>query len=350
MKKTLSLLMLLVFVCVQASYQQLNLLKNKIKKIQNQLEKDELTKKQADAKIQKIKKLLQKQNLTSQKLKQQYNLVEQKLNELNSIVKTEESLLKKHQNYQVKAKNNYLTSLFANNYLKTQYYLKVLKNNSQKTSSLQKQHLQFLCQNIENEKLIQDIDENAKKLNQTQKKQKKQLTKLNKKVKTISSLQKARLDSLNTYKKQAKKLAKLMQKLALQQKQKIGNFGSCTLPAKGKIAKFYGESKKGRLKSFSNGIDLILKTPYKIKAVKNGIVAFASYFNGFGRLVIVDHENGWFSLYANNTRLKVSKGDKVKMGQVIAIYDKTDKNFHFELRKGSKSVDPLPFLQELLND
>jgi murein DD-endopeptidase MepM/ murein hydrolase activator NlpD len=86
-----------------------------------------------------------------------------------------------------------------------------------------------------------------------------------------------------------------------------------------------------------------------IKAAENGIVAYAgNELKGYGNLVLVRHDNGFVSAYANNSELKVKKGDNVKRGQVIAASGQTGNvsspQLHFELRKGSTPVDPMGFL------
>ena len=116
-------------------------------------------------------------------------------------------------------------------------------------------------------------------------------------------------------------------------------------PARGHILKTFGE--KGGEKS--DGINIALPEGTPIKAAENGIVAYAgNELKGYGNLVLVRHDNGFVSAYANNSELKVKKGDNVKRGQVIAASGQTGNvsspQLHFELRKGSTPVDPMGFL------
>ncbi len=72
---------------------------------------------------------------------------------------------------------------------------------------------------------------------------------------------------------------------------------------------------------------------------------------GYGNLVLLRHDNGWVTAYAHNDELLVKRGDKVKRGQVIAKAGKTGSvdqpQVHFELRQGSRPVDPIPYLEKL---
>lgn len=99
----------------------------------------------------------------------------------------------------------------------------------------------------------------------------------------------------------------------------------------------------------SNGIDILVNEPLEVKAVDFGVVVFAEQFRSYGRLVIIDHQNGYFSLYGNNGRLLVTKDDMVSLGQTIAITGKMNHSdnymLHFELRRHSTPVDPLVYLE-----
>ena len=83
-----------------------------------------------------------------------------------------------------------------------------------------------------------------------------------------------------------------------------------------------------------------------------GAIAYAgNELKGYGNLVLLRHDNGWVTAYAHNDELLVKRGQKVKRGQVIAKAGKTGSvdqpQVHFELRQGSKPVDPLPYLEKL---
>jgi septal ring factor EnvC (AmiA/AmiB activator) len=64
-------------------------------------------------------------------------------------------------------------------------------------------------------------------------------------------------------------------------------------------------------------------------------------------MIIIDHQNGFLSLYSNVGKILVTKNDAVELGQIIAIAGKkqdTDQYLlHFELRKDNEAIDPLPY-------
>ena len=118
-------------------------------------------------------------------------------------------------------------------------------------------------------------------------------------------------------------------------------------PAKGRIIQAFGD--KGGVKS--TGINISVPEGTPIKAAEAGTVAYAgNEVKGFGNLVMVRHSDGWVSVYANASEIKVKRGDVIKRGQVIALSgqsgDVSAPQLHFELRKGSVPVDPVDHLSE----
>ena len=112
-------------------------------------------------------------------------------------------------------------------------------------------------------------------------------------------------------------------------------------PAKGRIIQGFG--------SGNDGINIALPEGTPVKAVENGVVAYAgNELKGYGNLVLIRHDNGYVSAYANNGELKVKRGEQVKRGQTIATSGQSGNvsspQLHFELRKGSTPVDPMPYL------
>ena len=99
----------------------------------------------------------------------------------------------------------------------------------------------------------------------------------------------------------------------------------------------------------NEGINVAVPEGTPIKAADDGVVAYAgNELKKYGNLVIVRHANGYVSAYGNASQLLVTRGDSIKRGQVIAHAGQTGNvtspQLHFEIRKGSTPVDPLPFL------
>ena len=89
----------------------------------------------------------------------------------------------------------------------------------------------------------------------------------------------------------------------------------------------------------------------EIRAADDGKVAYAgNELKSFGNLVLIRHANGWVTAYAHADRLLVNKDDEVRRGQVIAKAGRTGSvdqpQVHFELRQGSRPIDPTPHLTE----
>lgn len=121
-------------------------------------------------------------------------------------------------------------------------------------------------------------------------------------------------------------------------------------PLKGKVIRSYGEETRSYGTSIvNNGIDIAVPEGTPVKCVDDGEVVFSDRYGGQGKLVIIDHKNGYFSVYAYNSDLLVNRGDKVKKGQVIAKSGMTGSasqaSLHFELRRDGKAVNPLNYLE-----
>lgn len=119
-------------------------------------------------------------------------------------------------------------------------------------------------------------------------------------------------------------------------------------PVRGRILSKFGPKPNGK---HNDGINVAVPKGTSVKAAENGVVAYAgSELKGYGNLILVRHANNWVTAYAHNDRLIVKRGDKVKRGQIIAKAGKTGSvgkpQLHFELRKGSKPVDPLKHMAD----
>ncbi len=119
-------------------------------------------------------------------------------------------------------------------------------------------------------------------------------------------------------------------------------------PAKGKVIAEFGKRPDG---THNDGINVSVPAGTDVHAAEGGTVAYAgSELKGYGNLILVRHDNGWVSAYAHADTMLVKRGDAVKRGQVIAKAGKTgtvdQPQVHFELRQGSKPVDPMPHMEK----
>jgi murein DD-endopeptidase MepM/ murein hydrolase activator NlpD len=114
-------------------------------------------------------------------------------------------------------------------------------------------------------------------------------------------------------------------------------------PARGRIIRGFAGN---------DGINIALPEGTPVKAVEAGVVAYAgNELKGYGNLILIRHANGFVSAYANTSEIDVKRGETVKRGQIIAKSGQTGNvtspQLHFELRKGSKPVDPVQYLAGL---
>jgi murein DD-endopeptidase MepM/ murein hydrolase activator NlpD len=97
------------------------------------------------------------------------------------------------------------------------------------------------------------------------------------------------------------------------------------------------------------GIDIILPIGTPIRAASGGIVEFSGWnANGFGNLVVLDHGNGYRTLYAHQSERLVAEGGTVAQGDVIGLVGitgwATHSHLHFEIRQGYRPVFPCDHL------
>jgi len=117
-------------------------------------------------------------------------------------------------------------------------------------------------------------------------------------------------------------------------------------PVRAKIIVPFGPLPDG---TQNDGINLSVPEGTPVKAAEDGVVTYAgNAIKRYGNLVLVRHPNGYTTTYAHLSELLVKRNDMVKRGQVIARSGQTggvsSPQLHFEVRKGSTPVDPVPFL------
>jgi murein DD-endopeptidase MepM/ murein hydrolase activator NlpD len=113
-------------------------------------------------------------------------------------------------------------------------------------------------------------------------------------------------------------------------------------PVKGRILSGFGPGPGG---TYNDGINIAAPAGTPIRAAEDGVVAYAgNELRGFGNLVLLKHPNGWMSAYAHCDAILVKKGARVRRGQTIARVGATgavaEPQLHFELRRGTRALDP----------
>jgi murein DD-endopeptidase MepM/ murein hydrolase activator NlpD len=121
-------------------------------------------------------------------------------------------------------------------------------------------------------------------------------------------------------------------------------------PVNGQLLSRYGD----RIDPFSGegeihpGVDISAAMGTPVHAAADGVVTFAEYFAGYGKMVIIDHGDGTTTRYAHLSRFDVIPGQEIRRGDVLAYSGATGKvtspHLHFEVRRGGVPVNPMQFL------
>jgi septal ring factor EnvC (AmiA/AmiB activator) len=125
--------------------------------------------------------------------------------------------------------------------------------------------------------------------------------------------------------------------------------GRLKLPVRGELANRYGAAREEAGTSWK-GLFIRAVTGETVHAVADGRVVYADWLRGFGNLLILDHGQGYMSLYAYNEGLLRQVGEKVSGGdavaQVGASGDSADSGLYFELRRDGKPFDPMRWVAQ----
>lgn len=117
-------------------------------------------------------------------------------------------------------------------------------------------------------------------------------------------------------------------------------------PVKGAVTSYFGAT-KDMIKN--KGIDIQTPEGISVVASRSGKVSFCNeHLKGYGKTIIIDHQDGFYTVYTNNSRNLVSLGQYVNQGEVIAKTGKTGRasspTLHFEIRKQHIPQNPFYYL------
>jgi septal ring factor EnvC (AmiA/AmiB activator) len=123
--------------------------------------------------------------------------------------------------------------------------------------------------------------------------------------------------------------------------------GKLRLPVIGELTNRFGSQRQDSGLSWK-GLFISAKAGRDVKAVAGGRVVYADWLRGFGNLLILDHGDGYMSLYGNNESLLKQVGDQARAGDTIAAAGNSggnpDSGLYFELRFQGKPFDPIPWV------
>lgn len=129
--------------------------------------------------------------------------------------------------------------------------------------------------------------------------------------------------------------------------------GRLPMPADGTVVRFFGRHRDRRFNTVteSRGIDIRAPAGAEVRAVFAGTVIFADRLRGYGNLVIVDHGEGFYSVYAHLQEMRVAVDRKLGQHEVLGLVGDTDSLagtvLHFEIRRHGSPLDPLEWVSPM---
>jgi septal ring factor EnvC (AmiA/AmiB activator) len=118
-------------------------------------------------------------------------------------------------------------------------------------------------------------------------------------------------------------------------------------PVVGRILTAFGPKQHDRydISTFSNGVGISVPENTSIKAISDGEVVYSDWLSSFSRIIIIDHKNGFHSVYSYLNSMLVRAGDTVTTGQIIGNSGRAtgtgEASLHFEIRRNGIPVNPL---------
>jgi murein hydrolase activator len=128
--------------------------------------------------------------------------------------------------------------------------------------------------------------------------------------------------------------------------------GKLEYPVRGAVMGGFGRTQHPEFSAelFRKGIDIDAPLGEEVRAVEAGKVVFADRFSGYGKMMIVDHGQRYYTIYAHLAELFKKAGDPVRRGEPIAVVGDSDSlagaRLYFEIRKDGRPLDPAPWFKK----
>jgi septal ring factor EnvC (AmiA/AmiB activator) len=126
--------------------------------------------------------------------------------------------------------------------------------------------------------------------------------------------------------------------------------GRLPWPTPGTLTSTFGRQEHPRYRTvtFNRGIEINAPEGQRIVAVSDGTVLYADWFKGYGRLIVLDHGEGYYTVYAHAAEILVRLGDRVTKGQSIGLVGNSGSvagsQLYFEVRHRGRPQDPMSWL------
>ena len=230
----------------------------------------------------------------------------------------------------------------------TSLSLQELKQLEEKNKSLELEHKNTLSKQEALAKNYEQKKQDLKTAHQLYEQSKKELKDLKESAK---QLQKLLQQAEEARKKQSKAKGQKTSQAEINRKQ-----NSLVWPIKGKIISKFGKEYQAQLKTwiFRDGIKIAAKQGQPVISVADGKVIFAGQFRSYGNVIIVDHGEGFFTIYGFLSQIQAEQGQNVIEGQIIGLIGRDTQGpgmgsnqsaLYFEIRKGTSAQDPELWLE-----
>jgi septal ring factor EnvC (AmiA/AmiB activator) len=315
------------------------------KQTQNELNTSQKTKVQIDKNVFQLRKAEEVVEDSLQAISQRVENNENRIINLTDLFNNEFLRL-----YYIDKQNKYVSKDIQDNYL-----LSVLIGlTSNKVSNLSEYHQELLIDQETRRNEYIRIKSSRTKESRKSEQYKKKIQNLSYQATKLEKEKQKYDQQVSKLRKDASELEALIRKLTAQTDRGQNTYrfsgNKIAWPVRGTIIRDFGEESRGNNTSIiNNGIDIAVPEGTSVKAVDTGEIVFSDRYGGQGKLVIIDHKNGFFSVYAYNSELLAIRGSTVSKGQTIAKSGQTGSaiqpSLHFELRKDGRAVNPLNYLE-----
>ena len=162
-------------------------------------------------------------------------------------------------------------------------------------------------------------------------------------------------NSINYLKENQQTLITTIEELEQEKNQKIEliglnkSKGKLPWPSKGKLEHTFGQRKHGGIDW--KGVLIGAKEGTNVNSIQNGQVVFADWLKGFGWVIVVDHGEGFMSLYGHAQTLLRDVGDMVREGETLALVGQSggqaSSGLYFEIRHKGRAVNPVKWCRRI---
>jgi septal ring factor EnvC (AmiA/AmiB activator) len=252
--------------------------------------------------------------------------------------------------------------LSLNSLLKRRYYLRrTVAFDREMVQSLNEQaaRQEMLTQELARKR--QDVEEQRRDLAEVKEAVQKEAQKKREMLASIREEKESRQRALKDLEQAALRLQKMIEELSRRSagKSKQAPAGSglesmrgkLDWPVKGQVIGGFGKTKHHEFSTevFRKGLEIEAPVGEEIRAVEKGKVVFADRFSGYGKMLIIDHGDRYYTVYAHLSDFLKKSGDSVQRGEAVALVGDSDSlagsKLYFEMRKDGKSIDPAPWFR-----